>query len=135
MYAAIAIAVIIVALAFAVLVGYLAGMIKATQRTLNNVADTLEGMEKQLEGITTETTLLLQKTNDLAEDINDKIAKLNSVFDGVEEIGDTFNNLTHSVKKMSAKISTSADDDVEKATEAVKWGTAVLNVWKNRKNK
>src|SRR5699024_8758691 len=92
-------------ISIAVLVAYLAGLLKATQRTLNNVADTLEGVEKQLEGITTETTLLLQKTNDLAEDINDKVAKLNSVFDGVEDIGDTFSNLTHSVKKMSSKIS------------------------------
>src|SRR5699024_4502442 len=58
MYAAIAIAVIIVAVAFAILVGYLALTLKATQRTLNNVANTLEGVEQQMEGITTETTLL-----------------------------------------------------------------------------
>jgi len=135
MSAALSIAAIIVAIAFAVLVGYLAQTLKATQRTLNNVADTLEGVEKQLEGITTETTLLLQKTNDLAEDVNHKVTRLNSLFDGIKEIGDTFNNLTHSVKKLSLNISSSADDDVDKATEAVKWSTAIMNVWRNRKNR
>lgn len=33
---------------------------------------------------------------------------------------------------MSDKISKTSEDDVDKATEAVKWSTAVLNVWKNR---
>lgn len=131
MYAAIAIAVIIVAFAFAVLVGYLAMTLKATQRTMNNVADTLEGLEKQLDGITTETTLLLQKTNDLAEDVNFKVAKLNSVFEGIEDIGDSFSNLTRSVKKLSDNLSD--EEEVDKAKEAVKWGSAILNIWKNRK--
>jgi uncharacterized protein YoxC len=135
MNAAIAIAVIIVAVAFAVLVLYIAQTLKSTQRTLNNVADTLEGFQHQIDGITTETTLLLQKTNDLAEDVNHKVAKLNSVFDGVEEVGNTFHSLTKSMKKLSTSISVSADQDVEKATEAVKWSTALLNIWKSRKNK
>ena len=134
MNAAIASGVIIVAVAFAVLVLYLAQTLKSTQRTLNNVADTLEGVERQVEGITTETTLLLQKTNDLAEDVNHKVARLNSVFEGVEEVGDTFNNLTRSMKKLSNSISVSSEEDVEKATEAVKWSTAIMNIWRNRKS-
>jgi len=134
MNAAIAIGIIAFVVILGVLAVYIAQTLKATQRTLNNVADTLEGVERQVEGITTETTLLLQKTNDLAEDVNHKVARLNSVFEGVEEVGDTFNNLTRSMKKLSNSISVSSEEDVEKATEAVKWSTAIMNIWRNRKS-
>src|SRR5699024_9164986 len=134
MNAAIAIGVIIVAVAFAVLELYLAQTLKSTQRTLNNDTDTLAEEESRVEGINTETTLLLQTTNDLAEDVNHKVVRLNSVFEGVEEVGDTFNNLTRSMKKLSNSISVSSEEDVEKATEAVKWSTAIMNIWRNRKS-
>jgi uncharacterized protein YoxC len=62
-------AAIIAAVAFAVLVIYLAKTLKASTRTLNNVANTLESLEKQMQGITTETTELLHKTNALADDV------------------------------------------------------------------
>lgn len=93
----------------------------------------MRGM-KQVEGITTETTLLLQKTNDLAEDVNYKVDRLNSVFDGVHEVGETFHNLTLSMKKLSNTVNKAADVDSEKAEEAVKWTSAIVNVFKNRKN-
>src|SRR5699024_10975519 len=134
MNAAIAIGVIIVAVAFAVVVLYLAQTLKSTQRTLNDVADTLEGVERQVEGITTATTLVLQKTNDVAEDVNHKVARSKSITEGVEEVCDTFNNLTRPMKKLSKSISVSSEEDVEKATEAVKWSTAIRNIWRNRKS-
>lgn len=133
MAAAFSIAAIIFALAFAVLVAYIAQTLIAAQRTLNNVADTLEGLEHQLEGITTETTLLLKKTNDLASDVNGKSAKLDNVFDGVEEIGGTFHTLTKSLSKLSTNVNKASSEDVEKATQAVKWGTALLNLVKRNK--
>ncbi|HLR22377.1 MAG TPA: DUF948 domain-containing protein, partial [Pseudogracilibacillus sp.] len=98
MNAAITIGIIVFVVVLVAIAVYVVQTLKAAQRALNNVADTLEGVERQVEGITTETTLLLQKTNDLAEDVNHKVARLNSVFEGVEEVGDTFNNLTRSMK-------------------------------------
>lgn len=132
MYAAIAVAVIIVAVAFAVLVLYLAQTLKATQRTMNNVADTLEGLEKQIEGITSETTLLLQKTNDLVEDVNHKTAKLDSMFEGVEVIGDSFHGLTKTLSRLTATITNTSDQDIKKASEAVKWGSAIFSFMKKK---
>lgn len=134
MNAAITIGIIVFVVVLVAIAVYVVQTLKAAQRALNNVADTLEGVERQVEGITTETTLLLQKTNDLAEDVNHKVARLNSVFEGVEEVGDTFNNLTRSMKKLSNSISVSSEEDVEKATEAVKWSTAIMNIWRNRKS-
>lgn len=131
----ITIAILLVAVAIVGVGFYLAQTLNATRKTLDSVTSTLEGLQEQIEGITTETTLLLQKTNDLAEDVNHKVAKLNSVFDGVEEVGDTFNSLTRSMKRLSSSIAITSDEDLEKATEAVKWSSTLLNIWKNRKNK
>lgn len=133
MTAALSIAAIIVAVAFAVLVLYLAQTLKATQRTLDNVANTLEGVEKQMEGITTETTLLLQKTNDLAEDVNQKTARLDSLFEGVEVIGDSFHGLTKTVSRLTTSLTNKSNDDIEKATEAIKWGSALFSFFKRNK--
>ncbi|MFZ3580097.1 DUF948 domain-containing protein [Virgibacillus sp. DJP39] len=128
------IAAIIVAIAFAVLVIYLAMTLKATQRTLNNVADTVEDLEKQLQGITTETTALLNKTNRLAEDVEQKSSKLNGLFDGVRGIGETVKDFNQSLRKITTKVSVSAEQNQEKASQAVKWGTAMFDLWKKKKN-
>src|SRR5699024_10443956 len=132
MNAAITIGIIVFVVVLVAIAVYVVQTLKAAQRALNNVADTLEGVERQVEGITTETTLLLQKTNDLAEDDNNKVVRLNSVFEGIDEVGDTFNNLTSSMKKLSKSISVSTEDDVEKSTDSVKWNIVIMNIWSNR---
>lgn len=130
---ALSIAALIVAVAVAVLVFYLARTLKSTERTLDNVADTLESFEKQLEGITTETTTLLNKTNRLAEDIEQKSAKLNTVFDGINEIGVTIQGFNQSVKDLSSNISKAASVEDDRASQAVKWGAALIDLWKRKR--
>lgn len=127
------IAAIIVAVAFAVLVVFLAMTLRASQRTLNNVADTLENLEKQVEGITTETTDLLKKTNQLAEDAQNKSAKLNGVFDGIKGIGETTKEFSDSLGNITRNISRTASESEEKASQALTWGSALLDLWKKKK--
>lgn len=128
------IAALITAIAFAVLVGYLAMTLKATQRTLDNVANTIESLEKQMEGITTETTALLHKTNKLAEDMHYKSTKLNGVFDGIKGIGETINDFNGSLRQISTHITKAAAEDQDKAAQAVKWGAALIDLWKKKKH-
>ncbi|WP_102026746.1 DUF948 domain-containing protein [Salirhabdus sp. Marseille-P4669] len=127
------IAAIIAAVAFAVLVGYLAGTLKATQRTLNNVASTLEGFEKQMEGITMETTALLNKTNRLTEDIMEKSQKLNNLVEGIQGIGDSVKQFNGSLQKVSNEIVVESEKNKESAAQAVKWGQAIMELWKKYK--
>jgi uncharacterized protein YoxC len=126
-------AAIIAALAFAVLVGFLAGTLKATQRTLNNIANTLEGFEKQMEGITMETTALLHKTNQLAEDILDKSKKLNNLVEGIHGVGDSIKQFNGSLQKVSNEIVKESERNKESAAQAVKWGQAIIELWKKYK--
>ncbi len=126
-------AAIIAALAFAVLVIYLAGTLKATQRTLNNVANTLEGLEKQMEGITVETAALLNKTNRLAEDILEKSEKMNTLVEGIQGIGESVKQFNGSLQKVSDGIVEESEKNKENVAQAVKWGQAILELWKKYK--
>lgn len=127
------IAALIVAVAFAVLVVFLVKTLKSTERTLDNVADTLEGLETQMLGITTETTILLQHTNKLADDINHKSAQLNGLFDGIKGIGKTVEEFNDSLNAISRNITREAGKDSEKASQALKWGIAVVEMIKKKK--
>lgn len=127
------IAALLAAIAFAVLVIYLAFTLKAAQRTLTNVADTLEGLEKQMEGITVETTALLNKTNKLAEDMNEKSQKVNTLVEGVQNIGNSVKDFNQSIRLVSTRVSTLAEKNTDKAAEAVKWGTVLIDLWNRRK--
>lgn len=127
------IAALIVAIAFAVLVGYLAKTLKAAQHTLDSVANTLNGIEHQMQGITRETTDLLHKTNELAEDIQGKSAKLNVVFDGIKGIGETVQDFNESLQTLSAEISRTAEKEDDKVAQTVKWGAAIIDFVKRRK--
>ena len=128
------IAALIAALAFAVLVIYLAMVLKAVQRTMNDVADTMEGMEKQLEGITTESAALLSKTNRLAEDISDKSQRLNTLVDGVQGIGESVKDFNNTLRTVSNQVSVAADNNKETAAQAMNWGTVAMKLWKQKKN-
>jgi len=128
------IAALITAIAFAVLVGYLAITLKSIKKTLDQTTHTIESLEKQIEGITTESTSLLHKTNQLAEDMHHKSTKLNSVFDGIKEIGETVSDFNNSLQKISTHISNIATEDKEKVAQAVKWGSALINFWKRKRN-
>lgn len=131
---ALSIAALIIAIAFLILVIYLVKTLKATEKTLNNVADTIDSFEKQLQGITRETTSLLQKTNHLAEDISEKSTKLNTVFDGFKEIGETIQNLNASLNELTNNIAKVADEDRDQVSQVVKWGAAIIDIWKRRKS-
>ena len=127
------IAALIAAVAFAVLVIYLAMTLKASTRTLNNVANTLEGLEKQMQGITSETTELLHKTNVLADDVSQKTAKLDGLFDGVKGIGETVQDFNKTLKQFSSSVSRAAVENQDKASQAVTWGAALFDLIKKKK--
>src|SRR5699024_11941459 len=99
----------------------------------NQVDHTLASQEKQMEGTTTETTSLLGKKNRLADDVNQKAMKMDVLFDGMKEIGETTKEFNQSLRQLSAKISQASSQNQEKVSQAVKWGTAIMDLWKKNK--
>ncbi len=126
----------LIAIAFLILVIYLAKTLTSLQKTLNSVAHTLDGLENQLTGITTETTELLHKTNELADDLKQKSENLNTAVMAVREVGTSIQGFNTSIQKVSNKVVTEIENNQEKISQIVQWGNAVLEMrdkWKSRK--
>ncbi|GAA0455898.1 DUF948 domain-containing protein [Alkalibacillus silvisoli] len=133
------IAALIAAVAFAVgfiiLVVYISGTLKSVRRTLDHVANTVEGFESQMEGVTKETELLLNKTNRLAEDITGKTEKMDVLFDGIKGIGYTVTQFNDSLQKLSDELNEQANEHAAQTSQTIKWGEAAIHLWKKYKEK
>lgn len=126
----------LIAVAFLILVIYLAKTMKSLQGTLDSVSKTLIGLEKQLDGVTRETTELLHKTNALADDIGQKSENLNSVVFAVKEVGDSVRGFNRSIQKVTSSVNEQIEQNHDKISQVVQWGQVFLEMkdkWKARK--
>ena len=85
---------LIAAIAFVVLVVYLARTLIQTAKLLQELQETMkettkmvEVLSKNTDQILDQSTKLVDKTNTLMDDVNSKSSKLNPLFDTVENIG------------------------------------------------
>lgn len=125
----------LIAIAFLILVIFLSRTLRSLQITLDNVAKTLSGLEKQMEGITVETTELLHKTNALATDIQEKTKKLNTVVDAVQDVGTSIQRFNGSIQKVSENVSVQVERNQEKVTQVIQWGNVLIDLWDKWKDK
>ncbi|KUP06706.1 general stress protein [Bacillus coahuilensis m2-6] len=128
----------VAAIAFLILVIFLAKTLTSLQETLKSVSTTLTGLEGQLQGITKESTELLHKTNGLAEDIQKKSDDLNSVVFAIKDVGRSIQEFNSSIRKVSSTVSTGIDENKEKISQVVQWGNVLMELkdkWQLRKVK
>jgi uncharacterized protein YoxC len=126
----------VAAVAFLILVVYLAKTLKSLQTTLDSVAHTLTGLEKQLDGVTRETTVLLHKTNTLADDIQQKSESLNSVVSAVKDVGNSVQRFNQSIHSISSMVDNQIDKNQDKISQVVQWSNVFLELkdkWKSRR--
>lgn len=126
----------VAAVAFLILVIYLAKTLKSLQGTLDSVAHTLTGLEKQLDGVTRETTVLLHKTNSLADDIQQKSESLNSVVSAVKDVGNSVQRFNQSIHSISSMVDNQIDKNQDKISQVVQWSNVFLELkdkWKSRR--
>jgi len=105
-------------------------MITSLNPILKEVKDTLAVLREEVNNITTEVTQLLHKTNNLVEDVERKSAKLDSVFDGIDNIGHTLKDLIETLSRISSKLTQTVRKEDEKIAQALKWGSALLKLRK-----
>ncbi|MDF2789129.1 MAG: hypothetical protein K0S80_2227 [Neobacillus sp.] len=118
----------LIAIAFLVLVIYLAKTLNSLQETLTSVSTTLTGLEKQLDGVTKETTELLHKTNALANDIQEKSQNLNSVVSAVKNVGTTVNKFNGTLKTLTESFDIQVEENKEKISQIVQWSNVFLEL-------
>jgi uncharacterized protein YoxC len=126
----------LIAVAFGVLVIYLAKTLKKLQGTLESVSKTLSGLEKQLEGVTSETTELLQKTNSLADDIGHKVESMTSVVDAVKDVGETVTKFNGTLRNLTNSFDKQVEDNKERVSQIIQWSDVLLELkdkWQARK--
>ncbi|MFL6555998.1 MAG: DUF948 domain-containing protein [Bacillus sp. (in: firmicutes)] len=118
----------LIAIAFLVLVIFLAATLKSFQVTLTSVSKTLIGLEKQLDGVTAETTLLLHKTNALADDIQQKSESLTSVVEAVKDVGTTVTKFNGTLQNITKSVDIHVEESKEKISQIVQWGNVFLEL-------
>lgn len=126
----------LIAIAFLVLVIFVAKTLKSLQGTLNHVSQTLGGLEQQLEGVTQETTALLHKTNKLADDLQQKADSLTSVVDAVKDVGTTVTHFNQTLQNITNTVDKQVEDNKEKISQVIQWTNVFLELkdkWKTRK--
>jgi len=124
---------LIAALAFVVLVFFLARVLSNLNRTLGSVANTTENLERQLDGITMEVTALLHKTNRLVDNVEEKTELLAPVAHALDELGTSLNEVTESVRTVSSSVHVAADENKEQIAQAVRWGSVAVELFKKNK--
>lgn len=125
----------IVAIAFVVLVVYLAQTLKALRTTLVNVASTVDSLEQQMTGITRETERLLNNTNKLTEDVQEKSQALDTVFVQVKEVGSSLETLNDSFRNISNQVVSGTERYSDQVEKAVEWSSAIMRIWQKWKVK
>lgn len=118
----------LIAIAFLVLVIYVAKTLTSLQETLSSVSKTLIGLEKQLDGVTQETTELLQKTNALADDIQEKSKSLNTVVTAVKDVGTTVNKFNGTLKDLTDSFEIQVEENKQKVSQIVQWSNVFLEL-------
>ena len=127
----------VAAVAFLVLVIFLAKTLKSLQSTLDSVANTLTSLESQLDGVTRETTVLLHKTNTLADDIQQKSQSLNSVVTAVKDVGNSVQRFNQSLHSISSMVDNQIHKNQDTISQVVQWSNVFLELkdkWKARRS-
>ncbi len=98
----------VIAIAFVALVIYLITFITALKVTLGQVDQTLVEVREQLNEVGGEAKKTLEQTNEISTDFKSKVAKLNSVFATVANIGEFLEQKTFFLKK---EVNDSSDEE------------------------
>ncbi|HSU78814.1 MAG TPA: DUF948 domain-containing protein [Candidatus Angelobacter sp.] len=130
-----ALSVALLAIAFTILVIFVAQTLKSAQHSLNKVSETLGEVVQQMDGITSETTKLLHKTNVMAEDLYGRTKALNPVFDSIEGIGESIQTVNASIRRMSNVVTEKSEKYSEEVVRVLQWGDAAMSFWNKWKPK
>ncbi|MFD2627661.1 DUF948 domain-containing protein [Oceanobacillus kapialis] len=130
-------AILLLAIAFAIVVTYVAVVLKRLSDNIKSMGKTLGEFEKKLQYITPPLKETIRETGSTIDDIQEKLDATDSVFDTVDHVGTTVNSTNDFIKSNYTKLS---DEEMEKKTkpfqEAIRWSEAaykILNMVKQAK--
>lgn len=130
------ISVALIAVCFAVLVGFLITAIQSAKASLKQVNDTLAQIDQKTDTLSEETVKLMQTAHQIADDVQGKLKSADALFQSVGQVGESVHQLTSSVKQVSATVSDTvrrAGQKVGRETqtaEMMEWVSLGLHLWR-----
>mgnify|MGYP000023542709 CR=1 FL=1 len=133
----IGLSVAVIAAAFVALTIYLIIALRSVNDSVQQVSKTLEKVQLQVDEVTRETVVMMRTTNQITEDFQKKIKKVDALFESVGEVGEAVNQVTSSMKQVSATVTKSITHGVEtgihkqqnRIDEVIHWTNVAINLW------
>jgi uncharacterized protein YoxC len=133
---------LVIALAFVVLVGFLARLTYVATKTLKKVNITINLVQKQLANLGHEPRELIHNINDLSHDLNVKLKCLNPFFrslsnlgEGLEKKTSSFKNKTFWKKQPSDGVNSEQNPEASKLADLVNWTLLGIKIWQQFKER
>lgn len=136
------ISVAVIAVAFVALTVYIILALKSVRDSLQQANQTLVEVQQQVDQVSRETVKLMRTTNHITEDIHQKIKHVDALFESIGDVGQAVNQFTSSVKQVSATVTQSLTNGVqrgihsrqEQIDEAVNWVKLAFTLWQKIQN-
>lgn len=126
----------VAALAFVVLVVYLVTLIQSAKRSLADTNETLALIRKDLEKVSQESVSLMKAGEQLIRDADEKLHSLDPLANSVKHTGQALEQVTDSVRQVSAAVSRSAtgfgkhmDKNQGRFAEILEYTSLGLQLW------
>lgn len=127
----------VIAAAFVALTIYLIITLRSVNDSVQHVSKTLEKVQLQVDEVTRETVIMMRTTNQITEDLHKKLKQVDALFESVGDVGEAVNQVTSSVKQVSATVTKSITHGVQNGVnkqqkridEVIQWTNVAANLW------
>lgn len=104
----------VIAVAFAALVVFLIRTLNTVQASLKDTNRTIVEVQRELNEVSTEVKGLIRNTNQIALDVRGKMKALDSLFGSVENVGDTLEGVTSTLRTASNRFRSNVNSNVDR---------------------
>ncbi|GAB3795617.1 DUF948 domain-containing protein [Virgibacillus kimchii] len=129
---------LLIAIAFAVVVIYIAIVLFRISKTLNAVGTTLAKTEKEVEAMIPQLRETIHQADTALEDVSQKLKSTDDVFEAIDDVGTSVNNVNHWLDTNQKHMT---DEEMNEKTkpfmEGLKWSEAAFllySKWKEPKS-
>jgi len=129
--------ILLLAIAFAIVVGYLCFILKRVSNNMKTLSSTMRYAEEQFKYITPELTNTIRETDKLIDDTTEKVRATEGMFDSLEEFGTSIISANEAFHNRFGKMTDEEmDRKVKPFIDGILWseaGTRLYSSWQENK--
>jgi uncharacterized protein YoxC len=129
--------ILFVAIAFAIVAGYLCFILKRVSNNMKTLSSTMSEVEDQFKYITPELTNTIRETDKIVDDAEDKVKATDGVFDSLEDVGNSIISANEAFNNRFGKMTDEEmDREVKPFIEGILWseaGVRLYSSWQENK--